>query len=111
MIPLPDPHPLGQAAPPPSNIAQLPEIVVSLTRPSVTGAGTVHGKGADWRERMRALRYVVRYAVQQCCWSPKETADDVGCFIIDNISELDAARLHVLARVFGTLLRDQRVQS
>ena len=77
----------------------------SIHHPRRRLVGTAH-KGPAWTNAVRILRTAIQNGVDQapgCCRSA--TADDVGTTIIDQIQELDAKALHVLAVSFTILVR------
>ena len=69
--------------------------------------GTVH-RGPHWTSAVRVLRVAVQNAVEHA-WAPRSAnADFVGTQVIDQIGELDAKSLHVLAVTFAVLVRASR---
>ena len=71
--------------------------------------GTAH-RGPAWVSAVRVLRSAVQNAVEHAEPRRSVTADQVGTDIIDRIGELDGRSLHVLAVMFGVLVRaSQRV--
>jgi hypothetical protein len=66
--------------------------------------GTAH-KGPHWVNAVRILRSATQNALEHAGWRRSATADEVGTNIIDQIHVLDARALHVLAFVFGVLVR------
>lgn len=69
--------------------------------------GTAH-RGPHWVHAVQVLRAALHNAVEHAGWRRSATADQVGSDIIDHIGELDAKALHVLAVVFGVLVRASR---
>lgn len=64
--------------------------------------GTRH-EGVHWKSAVNVLHAAVTNATEHA--SERVSVDDVGVTIIDSIGLLDARALHVLALVFGMLLR------
>jgi hypothetical protein len=66
--------------------------------------GTAH-RGPHWVNAVHILRSATQNATAHAERSRSATANQVGSDIIDRIGELDAKALHVLAVVFGILVR------
>ena len=66
--------------------------------------GTAHD-GPAWTRAVGMLRGAALNAVAHACNRKSVTADAVGTTVIDTIGELDKRSLHVLAVVYGVLLR------
>ena len=85
--------------------------VYTNSKPSSTRrrhlTGTAH-RGPNWVNAVRVLRAATHNAVEHAGWRRSATANRVGSDIIDQISQLDAAGLHVLAVVFTVLVRASR---
>lgn len=69
--------------------------------------GTAHA-GPAWTSAVRVLRSATQNAVEHAGWRRSCAADRVGTVIIDQIGELDAKALHVLAVVFAILVRNSK---
>lgn len=66
--------------------------------------GTAH-RGPNWVSAVHVLRAATQNAVEHARWCRSATANQVGSNIIDRIEELDSKALHVLAVVFGILIK------
>jgi hypothetical protein len=77
------------------------------TQPRRRLTGTAH-RGPHWVHAVHVLRAATHNAVELAGWRRSTTAEQVGSDIIDHIGELDAKTLHVLAVVFGVLVRASR---
>jgi hypothetical protein len=66
--------------------------------------GTAHS-GPAWTMAARLLRAAVANALQHAGHRRSVTAERVGGEIVDRINDLNPGALHVLAVVFGMLLR------
>ena len=71
--------------------------------------GTAH-RGPGWVNAVHCLRAATQNALQHGGWRRSATInkDKVGLHIIDHIDELDTKALHVLAVVFGILVKASR---
>jgi hypothetical protein len=69
--------------------------------------GTRHS-GPEWTCAVGVLRSATHNALNHAGWRRSVTTDQVGTDIIDRIGELNGPALHVLAVVFGILVRASR---
>jgi hypothetical protein len=69
--------------------------------------GTAHA-GPHWVNAVRVLRTATENAVAHAGQRRSATPDRVGSDIIDQVGELDPKSLHVLAMVFGMIVRASR---
>lgn len=77
------------------------------TQPRRRLTGTAH-RGPQWVHAVHVLRAAIHNAVEHAGWRRSATANQVADDIIDHIGVLDAKALHVLAVVFGVLVRASR---
>jgi hypothetical protein len=66
--------------------------------------GTRH-EGLEWTQVVRRLRSATLDAAAKASWRPGTTADSVGIPIIETLGDLHPGAQHVLALVYGILLK------
>jgi hypothetical protein len=79
-------------------------IYPTQVQPASPLTGTRH-EGPEWTRTVRRLRSATLDAAVKASWRPDTTTDSIGIPIIETLGDLHPGAQHMLALVYGILLK------